>query len=147
MLAKLPTQNATAKYSSPLLVLCCSVAGNALPFGKMSKKIDIHETPVSGNPGNFLGVVRLLAVHDNVLRCHLEAPALRCATYLSPPAQNELIEVTGKYTIVQGILDDLNAAPYYTILAAEVTSQNEEHFALCARFVDTEDARKFFCPF
>ena len=34
------------------------------------EKIDMHETPVSGNPGNFLALLRLLAVHDNVLRSH-----------------------------------------------------------------------------
>ena len=97
--------------------------------------IDMHETPVSGNPENFLALLRLLAVHGNVLRSHLEAPALRCATYgnLSPQAQNELIEVIGKHIILQGILDDLiylTAAPYYTIFADEVTSHNEEHLAL-----------------
>ena len=61
---------------------------------------------------------------------------IRCATYLSPQAQNELIDVIRKHIILQGILYDSNAAPYYTILAAEVTSHNEEHLALCARFVD-----------
>ena len=105
----------------------------------------MHETPVSGNPGNFLALLRLLAVYDNVLRSHLEAPALRCATYLSPRAQNELIDVIGKHVILQGILDYLDTTPYYTILADEVTSHDEENLALCARFVDTKkDVREEF---
>ena len=99
------------------------------PSGRC-QKIDMHETPVSGNPGYFLALLRLLAVHDKVLRSHLEAPALKCATYgnLSPQAQNELIEVIGKHIILQDILDDLiylNAAPYFTILADEATSHKE----------------------
>ena len=51
-------------------------------------------------------------------------------------SQNELIEVMGKHIILHDILSDLNTAPYYTILADEVTSHNVEHLAICARFVD-----------
>lgn len=102
----------------------------------------------SGNPGNFLALLKLLAVHDDVLRTHLEAPAMRCATYISPRTQNELIEVMGKHMILQGILHDLNAAPYYSILADEVTSHNAEHLAICARFVDGNmDVREEFLFF
>ena len=75
-------------------------------------------------------------MHDSVLKSHLETPAIRCVTHLSPPTQNELIEVMGKHIILKGILDDLNAATYYCILADEVTSDNEEHLAICAQFVD-----------
>ena len=102
----------------------------------------------SGNPGNFLALLKLLATHDDVLRSRLEAPAMRCATCISPQTQNELIEVMGKHLILQGILNDLNAAPYYTILADEVTSHNVEHLAICARFVDgKKDVREEFLSF
>lgn len=102
----------------------------------------------SGNPGNFLALLKLLATHDDVLRSHLEAPAMRCATCISPQTQNELIEVMGKHLILQGILNDLNAAPYYTILADEVTSHNVEHLNICARFVDgKKDVRGVFVLF
>ena len=51
----------------------------------------------------------------------------------------------GKHIILQGILDDLNAASYYSILADEVTSHNVEHLAICARFVDkNRDIREEF---
>ena len=54
----------------------------------------------------------------------------------------------GKHIILQGILDDLNAAHYYSILADEVTSHNVEHLAICARFVDgNKDVREEFLRF
>ena len=48
------------------------------------ERIEMNDTFVSGNPGNFLALLKLLAVNDDVLRSHLEAPAMRCATYISP---------------------------------------------------------------
>ena len=41
---------------------------------------DAEDIESPGNPGNFLALLKLLAVHDDKLRKHLEAPALRCAT-------------------------------------------------------------------
>ncbi len=50
--------------------------------------------------------------------------------------------------ILQGILEDLNVAPYYSILADEVTSHNVGHLAICARFVDkNKDIREEFLSF
>ena len=40
-----------------------------------------------GNASNFLSLLRLLAVHDEELRRHMEILAIRCATYLSPQTQ------------------------------------------------------------
>ena len=101
-----------------------------------------------GNPGNFLALLKLLAIHDDMLCSRLETPAMRCVTHLSPQTQNELITVMGKHIILQGILDDLNAAPYYSILADEVTSHNVAHLAICARFVDeNKDVREEFLTF
>ena len=49
---------------------------------------------------------------------------------------------------MQGILDDLNSARFYSILADEVTSHNTEHLAICARFVDSnKDIREEFLTF
>lgn len=54
----------------------------------------------------------------------------------------------GKHIILHDILSNLNAAPYYTILADEVTSHNVEHLAICARFVDgKKDVREEFLAF
>ena len=99
-------------------------------------RCDVENLDTPENPGNFLALLKLLAVHDSVLKSHLETPAMRCVTHLSPQSQNELIEVMGKHIILKGILGDLNAATYSSILADELTSHNEEHRAICARFVD-----------
>ena len=99
-----------------------------------------------GNPSNLLSLLRLLAVHDEELRRHLEIPAMRCATYLSPQAQNDLMKVMGNHILLQGIMGDLTAATFYATLADEVTSHNVEHLAICARFVDRcikEDREEF----
>lgn len=63
---------------------------------------------------------------------------MRNATHLSPQTQNELIEVMGRHIILQvlDVVDEINAALFYAILADEVTSHNVEHLAICARFVD-----------
>ena len=112
------------------------------------EKLAMNDTSVSGSPGNFLALLKLLAVHDDILHSHLEAPTMRCVTYISPRTQNELIKVMGKHMILRGILDDLNVAPYYFILAHEVTSHNVEHLAICARFVDkNKNIREEFLSF
>ena len=85
---------------------------------------DVESLDTPENPGNFLALLKLLAVHDSVLKSHLETPAMRCVTHMSPQTENELIEVVGKHIILKGILKDLNAANYYSILADEVTSHN-----------------------
>ena len=110
---------------------------------------DAESVESPGNPGNFLSLLRLLAVHDEELRRQLEIPKMRCATYLSPQTQNELIKVMENHILLQGIIGDLTAAPFYAILADEVTSHNVEHLAICARFVDrsTKEVREEFLRF
>ena len=39
-------------------------------------------------------------------------------------------EIIGKQIILKDIVDELNAAPFYSILDDEVTSHNVEHLAL-----------------
>ena len=56
---------------------------------------DVENLDTPENPGNFLALLKLLAVHDSVLKSHLETPAMRCVTRLSPQRQNELFEVMG----------------------------------------------------
>ena len=102
----------------------------------MSKNLGMSGTSASSNPRNYLALLKLLSVHDAVLHSHLKAPAMWCARYTSPQTQIELIEAMGKHMILQGILDDLNAATYYSVLADERTAPNVEHHAICARFVD-----------
>jgi len=96
---------------------------------------DAENTETPGNPGNFLALLKLLAIYDDTLQSHLQTPTMKNATYISPQSQNDLIEVIGEQ-IFQGIIDDVNASPFYAILADEVTSHNVEHLALCIRFFD-----------
>ena len=93
----------------------------------------------SGNPGNFLAVLRTIAGHDEILKRHLEKPKLKNATYLSPETQNEMIDVIGKNLIQAGIVQEIQDAKFYTILVDEVTSHNVELMPLCVRFVDKDD--------
>ena len=51
---------------------------------------DVENLDTPENPGNFLALLKLLALHDSVLKSHLETPAMHCVTHLSPQIQNEL---------------------------------------------------------
>ena len=121
--------NQTALKSIARVVLYCGSQCSALRGS--SEDLD---SP--GNPGNVLALLKLLSMHDEELRKHLEVPAMQCVTHLSPQTQNELITVMGKHIILQGILNELNSAKFYAILADEVTSHNVEHLAICAKLVD-----------
>ncbi|XP_063750079.1 52 kDa repressor of the inhibitor of the protein kinase-like [Eleginops maclovinus] len=92
----------------------------------------------SGNPGNFLALLKLLSNHDEKLKQHLEKPKLKNATYLSPQSQNEMIDVIGKHMIQAKIVEEVRHAQMYTVLADEVTSHNEELMPMCVRFVDKD---------
>ena len=91
-----------------------------------------------GNRGNFLALLNLLSEHDSALRSHMDSPALRNATYLSPQTQNEIFEILSKHIILCEIIGEIKAAKFYSVLADEVTSHNTEHLALCAWFVDSK---------
>ena len=109
---------------------------------------DAEQLDTPGNPGNFLALLKLLAVNDQELHQHLQSPVMRNVTHMSPQTQNELIEVMGKHIVLRNIVDELKAARWYTILADEVTSHNTEHLAICARFVDqNNDIREEFLAF
>ena len=47
------------------------------------------------NPGNFIEFLQEIANYSPELAEHVEKPASRNATYLSPQSQNELIGVIG----------------------------------------------------
>ncbi|KAG9282540.1 52 kDa repressor of the inhibitor of the protein kinase-like [Astyanax mexicanus] len=92
----------------------------------------------SGNPGNFLALLKLLSNHNEKLKQHLEKPKLKNATYLSPQTQNEMIDVLGKHMIQAKIVEEVRHAQMYTVLADEVTSHNVELMPMCVRFVDKD---------
>ena len=71
----------------------CTAAGSALHY------IEIWKVSISlAVRGIFLhALLKLLAVYDDDLCSHLEAPTMRCATQVSAQTQNELIKVMGKH--------------------------------------------------
>ena len=102
----------------------------------------------SGNPGNVLSLLKLMANHNEIIRIHLEAPQMKCVTFMSPQTQNELLEFVAKHIILQGIVQDIKQARFYSIMADEVTSHNSEQMAICVRFVDSvNDIREEFLQF
>ena len=89
-----------------------SIASAVLYCGKQGIALrgDTEKFDKPGNPGNFLALLKLLAVHDKVLREHLESPTMRSAKQLSPQTQNELIAVMGQHIILQDLVKEINAA-------------------------------------
>ena len=69
--------NRTVLKSIASAVLYCARQCTAL-------RRDAESVESPGNPGNFLSLLGLLAVHEEELRKHLEMPAMTCATCLSP---------------------------------------------------------------
>jgi hypothetical protein len=90
----------------------------------------------SGNPGNFMSLLKLIANHDTALSEHMQQPAMRNCRYTSPRIQNELINIIGRDVIQKSLIAEVEKAKFFTILADEVTSHNSEQLALCFRFVD-----------
>ena len=66
----------------------------------------------AGNAGNLLALLKLLSVNDDLLRKHLESPAMRNATYLSHRMQNEIIEVLAQHMILRDIINEVNEAEF-----------------------------------
>lgn len=99
----------------------------------------IENVTSTKNPGNFLALLKIFAETDEVLQAHLESPVHRNVTYLSPTSQNELIEVMGYDIIRKGIVDEVQQAKYFSVMADEVTSHNVEHLPICLRFVDAHN--------
>lgn len=63
---------------------------------------------------------------------------------MSPQTQNELIQII----ILRDIVKEAKQAKYYSIMADEVTSHNNEQLAFCVRFVDENSSiREEFLSF
>ena len=88
------------------------------------------------NPGNFLALLKMLAESDSLLHSHLYQPRAKNATYLSPRTQNEIISVIGYDVVRAKIISEVKKARFYSIMADEVSSHNEENLSLCLHFVD-----------
>ena len=67
---------------------------------------------------------------------------------LSPRTQNKIISVIGYDVVCAKIISEVKKARFYSIMADEVSSHNEEHLPLCLRFVDeNSEIREEFIAF
>ena len=118
------------------IVKCCAECILYCGRQRIALRGDNEKINPSGNPGNFLAMLRQVSNHDPVLKAHLETPRLRNITYISPHTQNEIIDIIGKRMIQKSIVDEVIQARFYSIMVDEVTSHNQELMPLCVRFVD-----------
>ncbi len=97
--------------------------------------------------GNFIELVWFRAENDDMLRTYLETSP-RNALYTSKTIKNEMIDVIGS-AIEDQIIDEIQAAKFFTILADEVTDcANLEQVSLVIRFVDShKNIREDFLGF
>lgn len=59
-------------------------------------------------------------------------------TYVSLSSQNDIIEVIGFDYIWANIITEIKQAPYFSIIADEVSSHNSEYLSLCLRYIDAD---------
>ncbi len=102
-----------------------------LPFRGNAEKVSL-----SSNPGNFLALLKFFAETDPVLSNHLYHPQAKNATYISPQSQNDIINVIGYDIILAGIVHEIKASKFFSVIADEVSSHGVEHLTICLRFVD-----------
>ena len=103
------------------IVKCC--AESILFCGRqcIALRGDVEKHDQTGNPGNFLSLMKVLANHNPILKNHLEKLRLRNATYLSPQTQNIIIDIIGKRIIQKSIVAEVKEATFYSILVDEVS--------------------------
>ena len=103
-----------------------SSLGNGLAF-----RGDVENVASTKNPGNFLALLKVFASNDPILQSHLDTPAARNVTYISPHTPNEVVNVIGLDVIRDSIIHEIKAAQFFSVMADEVSSHNIEHLALC----------------
>ena len=87
---------------------------------------DTEGLNTSGNPGNILSLLKLMATRNTVLNEHLKSPAMCSVTCMSPQPQNDLLEVILKHIILHDLVKD---AKYFS-------THNSKQLALCVRLVE-----------
>ena len=75
---------------------------------------------------------------DFILFYHLNKPRAKNATYISPRAQNEIINAIGHDIILANTVAEDNQSKFYSVLDDEVSCHNVEQLPVCLRFVDSE---------
>ena len=67
---------------------------------------------------------------------------------MSPTSQNELIEIIGKRIIQKKFTEEIKDGQYHSVLADEVTSNNDEILSICICYVKKEkQIREVFLHF
>lgn len=90
----------------------------------------------SGNPGNFLALVKFrMESGDELLKKHIHT-SQRNATYVSPTIQNELVTCIGDW-ILETLLKEVREARFYSVFADEAGVKDQ--MPLVLRFVDKDD--------
>ena len=87
------------------------------------------------NPGNFLALLETLSIENEIIKKHLKKPLKKNATMTSWKIQNELLDVIGREIILKDIIKDVNRSKFYTLIADEVTSTNEQFMSICIRYI------------
>ena len=93
------------------------------------------------NEGNFRSLLRFrMRGGDKPLTDHvLKEP--RNAQYVSPEMQNEILDAASQL-IQKRIIDDVNAAPCWSLLCDETTDRmKREQLCIAARYVTLIDAK------
>ncbi|KAK4887127.1 hypothetical protein RN001_003398 [Aquatica leii] len=97
----------------------------------------------TGNKGNFLALVHLLAKYDLVLCEHLTKVKLQkkvCVSYLSPEIQNEFINCLGNH-VRKKILAEVKEAKYFTIVfdsTPDLSHKDQTMMESFSDFLETE---------
>ncbi|CAH1102303.1 unnamed protein product [Psylliodes chrysocephalus] len=119
-------------------ILFCGRMGLPLRGHKDYGSLDLH-SDLNRSEGNFRNILRLRAeAGDQALLDHLNFCGGN-ATYLSWDIQNQILEICNRL-VIQKIVEELNAAKAFVILADETADvSNKEQLSICVRFVDRKD--------
>lgn len=105
--------------------------------GHRDNVVDIErDIAGSDNHGNFLALLKFrVEAGDTLLGEHLMTAA-RNATYTSNTIQNQIIDVLADQ-VRQKIVQNVQAAKWYTVIADEVTDvSNKEQLSIVLRYID-----------
>ena len=95
-----------------------------------------EKTPDTNSGYKFLATLRLFGKTNQTLKEHLAIPIARNAQYLSSQTQNEIIGIIAYDVLQRDLIDAVNKAKFFTILADEVESHHVKQLPICVRLVD-----------
>ncbi|XP_040262207.1 52 kDa repressor of the inhibitor of the protein kinase-like [Bufo bufo] len=99
------------------------------------------------NVGNFLGLLKLLAIFDPVMKEHLSHVESHpgSTSYLSPGVQNEFIHMMAS-TVRQSLLTSIHKAKYYGLMFDSTPDHaHREQMSEVVRYVEVDFESKIVC--